>query len=139
MGGEAVFAEGLSLATPGSRRWLRGWWPPALNEGRRPGGWLPALVQVHFRSQGLGASPQGTLEPTKTWALQTKFPQEGRGREGPAALGVFQGIILLEIRVSYNQFLDNTRLERQTGGLHVHCTQTLIKPFKRKTCLALLC
>lgn len=52
---------------------------------------------------------------------------------------VFQGISLLETSISYNPFADNTCLERQIGGLHGHCTPTLIKPFKTKTCLALFC
>lgn len=65
------------------------------------------------------------------------------GGEGMAGVGgafnVLQGITLLEMSISYNQFPDNTCLERQIGGLLVHCTQTLIKPFKTKSRLALFC
>lgn len=46
---------------------------------------------------------------------------------------IFQRIRILGLSINYNQFLDKTYLERQIGGLHVHCTQTLIKSFKMKT------
>lgn len=59
-------------------------------------------------------------------------------RMGRGDFNIFQGITLLEMSISYNQFTDNTSLERQIGSLHVHCTQTLIKPFKNENLSGIL-
>lgn len=59
-------------------------------------------------------------------------------RMGSGDFNIFQGITLLEMSISYNQFPDNTSLQRQIGSLHVHCTQTLIKPFKNENLSGIL-
>jgi hypothetical protein len=41
---------------------------------------------------------------------------DGRGREGKSAFNVFQGIIILEISINYNQVPDNTCFKRWIYG-----------------------